>query len=62
MSSGFPKLEGDKVTFIGSTFMNYGEKEPYFNHCLVLGDCDDISNIEIETCEEQELLSLNGPN
>ena len=25
--SKLPPLEGDKVTFIGSTFMNYGEKE-----------------------------------
>jgi hypothetical protein len=25
----FPRLEGDKVTFIGSTFMNYGEQETY---------------------------------
>tara|TARA_B100000035_G_scaffold279317_1_gene258840 strand:- start:133 stop:5097 length:4965 start_codon:yes stop_codon:yes gene_type:complete len=57
MSSGFPKLEGDRVTFIGSTFMKYGETTPYLNHCLVLGDCDDISNIEIDTCTtEQELL------
>jgi DNA polymerase elongation subunit (family B) len=57
MSSGFPKLEGDRVTFIGSTFMKYGETKPYLNHCLVLGDCDEISNIEIDTCTtEQELL------
>jgi len=57
MNSGFPKLEGDKVTFIGSTFMKYGDAKPYLNHCLVLGDCDDIPNIEIETCEtEQDLL------
>jgi len=57
MNSGFPKLEGDKVTFIGSTFMKYGDAKPYLNHCLVLGSCDDIPNIEIETCEtEQDLL------
>ena len=32
----FPDLQGDKVTFIGSTFMRYGESEPYLNHCVVL--------------------------
>ena len=32
----FPELEGDKVTFIGSTFLNYGDKEPYLNHCIAL--------------------------
>ena len=35
LNSCFPKLEGDKVTFIGSTFMNYGEQEPHLNHCIV---------------------------
>jgi len=36
LNAHFPKLEGDKVTFIGSTFMNYGESEPYMNHCITL--------------------------
>ena len=39
LRNNFPELEGDKVTFIGSTFMNYGEKEPYLNHCIVLNSC-----------------------
>ena len=53
----FPRLEGDKVTFIGSTFMNYGDKEPELNHCLVLGDCDKIDGIVVESCKtEEELL------
>jgi len=38
----FPKLEGDKVTFIGSTFMKYGESAPYKNTCIALGDCDNV--------------------
>jgi DNA polymerase elongation subunit (family B) len=49
----FPKLEGDKVTFIGSTFLRYGEKIPYLNHCLVLGSCDSVEGAEIETVEEE---------
>jgi len=36
LNAHFPKLEGDKVTFIGSTFMNYGETDPYMNHCITL--------------------------
>ena len=53
----FPKLEGDKVTFIGSTFMRYGETQPYMNHCLVLGSCDPVENVAIESVNtEQELL------
>ena len=38
----FPKLEGDKVTFIGSTFTKYGNTEPYLNHCIVLNTCTDL--------------------
>lgn len=36
LNANFPKLEGDKVTFIGSTFMNYGDSDPYMNHCITL--------------------------
>ena len=57
----FPRLEGDKVTFVGSTFLRYGEKEPYLNHCLVLNSCDNLNNVpnsEIETCQtERQLLN-----
>jgi len=53
----FPRLEGDKVTFIGSTFLRSGEKEPYLNHCLVLDTCDPVDGVEIESVEtERDLL------
>ena len=44
----FPSLEGDKVTFIGSTFLKAGEKDPYLNHCIVLNTC---GNVPVENCE-----------
>jgi DNA polymerase elongation subunit (family B) len=57
----FPKLEGDKVTFIGSTFMNYGEKEPFMNHCIVLNTCTEIpienSVVESYSTEKEVLLA-----
>ena len=59
LNSCFPKLEGDKVTFIGSTFMNYGEQEPYKNHCVVLNTCSDLplNNSVVESYQtERELL------
>ena len=57
LCDNFPPLEGDKVTFIGSTFMYYGRKEPHFNHCLCLNTCDPVENATIETCAtEKELL------
>lgn len=55
-----PAVEGDKVTFVGSTFMRYGESEPYLNHCVVLNSCEkspDVPNYEIESyCDESDLL------
>jgi DNA polymerase elongation subunit (family B) len=53
----FPSLKGDEVTFIGSTFMRYGETEPYKNHCVVLGSCDPVDGAIIETAEtERDVL------
>jgi DNA polymerase elongation subunit (family B) len=53
----FPRVEGDKVTFIGSTFMKYGDTEPYLNHCIVLNTCEPVNGAVIETMEtERELL------
>jgi len=57
LNSVFPRLEGDKVTFIGSTFMYYGEKEPYFNHCIALNTCEKVENSVIESYStEKEVL------
>ena len=53
LSKCFPQLEGDKCTFIGSTFTRFGEKEPFKNHCIVLNTCatatTTTTNIEIES-------------
>ena len=49
----FPKVEGDKVTFIGSTFLRYGESVPYLNHCLVVGSCAPVEGTIIESVEEE---------
>ena len=46
----FTKLEGDKCTFIGSTFLKLGEKEPYYNNMIVLDKCDktpEVPNSEV---------------
>ena len=49
---GFPKLEGDKVTFIGTTFVRHGEKTPFLNHCIVLNDCHPIKDVDNCVIEE----------
>ena len=61
LNSIFPKLEGDKVTFIGSTFMNYGNKDPHLNHCVVLNTCTNLpmenSVVESYPSEKEVLLA-----
>ena len=65
LGSIFPKVEGDKVTFIGSTFVKYGQNgnRPYLNNCIVLDTCDDLhdevpnSEIESYTTEADVLLA-----
>ena len=59
LNAKFPRLEGDKCTFIGSTFMNYGNSEPHFNHCIVLNSCSDmpIENSVVESYDtERDVL------
>ena len=66
----FPSLEGDKVTFIGSTFMKYGQNEPYLSHCLVLKDCDPVEGAVIDCvdterdilCKWTELIQQENPD
>ena len=54
MTYVYPPLEGDRVTFIGTTFLKYGQKEPYKNHCIVVGTCDDVPGAEIVTMQSEE--------
>jgi DNA polymerase elongation subunit (family B) len=49
-----PKIAGDKVTFIGSTFMRYGESEPYKNTCIALDNCDKVVGSEPIICCSSE--------
>ena len=53
LTSLFPSLEGDEITFIGSTFLRHGQKEPYKNHCIVVGSCDEIAGIELLSVESE---------
>ena len=53
LSSVFPEVEGDKVTFIGSTFLKVGDERPYLNHCLTIDTCDSLPNSEIQVCESE---------
>uniref|UniRef100_A0A6C0IM58 DNA-directed DNA polymerase n=1 Tax=viral metagenome TaxID=1070528 RepID=A0A6C0IM58_9ZZZZ len=58
LTNVFPALKGDNVTFIGSTFLRYGEAKPYLNHCIALGTCNDVENAEIVRCDEEKDVLL----
>ena len=62
MRNHFPALEGDKVTFIGSTFFKYGETDPYLNHCIVLNSCDclsqQVANSQMESYNSEKDVLL----
>ena len=59
LDGNLPQLEGDKITFIGSSFMLAGCKDAYLNHSIALNTCDEVENIEIESygTEEEVLLA-----
>ena len=60
-----PELEGDKCTFIGSTFFKSGENMPYFNHCVVLNTCEDtkdVPNSVIESYDTERDLLIGWRN
>jgi DNA polymerase elongation subunit (family B) len=57
LTSVFPKLQGDNVTFIGSTFLRYGEDKPYLNHCIAMNTCSAVKGAVIEAYKtEKEVL------
>lgn len=54
-----PQLKGDEVTFIGSTFMRYGESAPSKSHCIAVNTCAPVSGAVIESysTEREALLA-----
>ena len=57
LSTTFPPLQGDNVTFIGSTFLRNGEDKPYLNHCIARDTCSPVANAVIESYPtEKEVL------
>jgi DNA polymerase elongation subunit (family B) len=57
LGSFFPRLKGDEVTYIGSTFVRYGSSKPYLNHCINVGETDPLENVTLVHCaNEREVL------
>ena len=62
LNSIFPQLEGDKITFIGSSMMKYGENIPYMKHCIALNTCDNVLNADIESYKTEKEVMLAWTN
>ena len=60
LNKHLPPLEGDYVTFIGSTFVTYGENESSLNHCICLGNTTNLEkkNQVIECYEDEKEVLL----
>ena len=60
LNRSFPQLEGDYVTFIGSTFVNYGEEESHYNHCICLNKTTNVDkkNQDIECYDNEKDVLL----
>ncbi len=54
----FPELKGDEVTFIGSSFVNYGEENPYLQHCICVENTAQVKEGQVIECysTEKEIL------
>jgi DNA polymerase delta subunit 1 len=57
MSYSFPRLVGDHIIQIGTTFHVYGQQKCFRKHILTLGTCSDIPDVEVIRClTETELI------
>lgn len=54
LDSMFPNLKGDEVTFIGTTFLKYGDGEPYMNHCIVRDTCAELPQVKNSVIESYD--------
>jgi hypothetical protein len=52
--TNFPSLKGDEVTFIGSTFLKYGEQEPYLQHCISIANTISVKEGQVIECYDSE--------
>ena len=54
LDNHFPELKGDEVTFIGSTFINYGDETPFLNHCICIADTAMVKEGQVIECYNNE--------
>ena len=56
LAKELPKLEGDPIIQIGTTFHRYGSDEIIYKHLVNLGSCDKIENVKVVPCKTEDKL------
>jgi DNA polymerase elongation subunit (family B) len=56
LADNLPKLEGDPIIQIGTTFHRYGSDEIIYKHLVNLGSCDDIEGVDVVACKTENKL------
>ena len=51
-----PKLKGDPIIQIGTTFHRYGSDEIIYKHLVNLGSCDKIEGVDVVPCKTEDKL------
>lgn len=54
----FPKIHGDPIIQIGTTFHKYGDSNCYYKNIITLGTCSDINNVDVIQCNTEEEVLL----
>ena len=56
LAKELPKLEGDPIIQIGTTFHRYGSDEIIYKHLVNLGSCDKIEDVKVVPCKTEDKL------
>ena len=56
LSNKLPKLKGDPIIQIGTTFHRYGSDEIIYKHLVNLGSCDKIEGVDVVPCKTEDKL------
>ena len=56
LADNLPKLEGDPIIQIGTTFHRYGSDEIIYKHLVNLGTCEKIEGVDVIACKTESIL------
>lgn len=54
-----PEIDNNFIIQIGTTFSRYGESDCFYKHIVVLGSCDIVDGVDVETYDSEKELLLS---